>query len=439
MSIDQCRSRGIWSPEETLSREQIQALQLQRLQETLCRVYEKVPFYRQSLQHTGIEPGDIKHLNDLSKLPFTVKDDLRDNYPLGLLAVPREQLVRYHASSGTTGKPTVVAYTKKDLEAWAELVARFCFAAGLRSDDVVQIAFGYGLFTGGFGLHYGIERVGASIIPASSGNTQRQLMLMHDLEATALVCTPSYSLYISEVLKESKWDRSEFKLRLGLFGGEGWSDGTRVEIESRLGISATDNYGLSEIIGPGVSGECSEKSGMHISEDYFIPELIDPNTEQVITEEGKKGELVLTTISKEALPVIRYRTRDICTLNYEPCPCGRTTVRMSKIQGRSDDMLIIRGVNLYPSQIEEVLMSIEGVEPHYQLVIRKEGALDHLEILVEISEKIFSDEMKQMRKTHERILHKLYSVIGITPDLKLVEPKTIERSVGKAKRVIDLR
>ena len=424
---------------ECLPRDELEALQLERLQENVQRVYHNVAFYKKALDDAKVSPESIRSLEDLKRIPFTLKDQLRENYPLGMLAVPRDDLLRYHASSGTTGKPTVVAYTRRDLETWAELVARFAVAAGVRANDVVQIAFGYGLFTGGFGLHYGLERVGASIIPASSGNTERHIMLMHDLETTALVCTPSYSLYLGEVLNESAYDRSEFKLRLGLFGGEGFTDATRNEIETRLGISATDNYGLSEVIGPGVSGECVHKNGLHLFEDHFIPELIDPDTEEVITEQGRQGELVLTTLTKEAMPILRYRTRDICSFDFSPCACGRTMLRMSKVCGRTDDMLIVRGVNIYPSQIEELLMGIEETEPHFQLILRRQGVLDELEVQVEISECIFSDEMKMLRKQHDRILKKLQTVIGITPTLKLVEPKTIERSLGKARRVIDLR
>lgn len=430
---------AIWNPaEECLSREEMSALQSKRLRETVERVYHRVPFYRQALDACGVKPEMIQSVEDVRRLPFTMKDDLRTNYPLGLLAVPREEIIRYHASSGTTGKPTVVAYTRRDLETWSEMVARFCVAAGARADDVVLIAFGYGLFTGGFGLHYGMEKIGAAIIPASSGNTQRQLLLMRDLKATVLVCTPSYSLHLAEVLKESEYARSEYQLRLGLFGGEFWTEAVREQIEAKLGISATDNYGLSEIIGPGVSGECQVKDGMHIFEDHFLPEIIDPVTGEPMPP-GEKGELVLTSLTKEALPVLRYRTRDICRLYPEPCPCGRTLVKMSKVTGRTDDMLIIRGANVFPSQIEEVLMRIEGTAPHYQLVVRKKGYLDDLEVRVEVSETLLFDRMKEMERLQDEIARQVREVIGIGVKITLVEPKSIERSVGKAQRVLDLR
>lgn len=429
----------IWNPqEECLPREELASLQLKRLQETVSRAYHNVPYYRDRLETLGLGPDDIQKLEDIRRIPFTMKDDLRQHYPLGMLAVPLDDVVRFHASSGTTGKPTVVAYTRKDLENWADLVARFCTGAGVTRRDVVQISFGYGLFTGGFGLHYGMERIGAGVIPISSGNTHRQIMLMHDLGSTALVCTPSYALHLAEAIGESEYDRSEFKLRVGLFGGEAWGDGIREQIESRLGISATDNYGLSEIIGPGVSGECCEKVGLHLFEDHFYPEIIDPVTEESLPL-GEKGELVLTTLTKEALPVLRYRTRDICRLMPEPCPCGRTLIRMSKVTGRTDDMLIVRGANVYPSQIEEVLMSIEGTAPHYQLVVRKKGHLDDLEVRVEISENLLFDEMKQMQQLKETITQRVRETLGIGCKITLVEPKSIERSVGKAQRVLDLR
>lgn len=439
MSGLQAVHETIWNPEqECLDREELRALQLKRLQETVQQCYERVPYYRRALEAQGVRPEQIRALEDVRRLPFTVKDDLRKNYPLGLLAVPREQLIRYHASSGTTGKPTVVAYTRRDLENWSNLVARFSYAAGVRPSDVVQIAFGYGLFTGGFGLHYGMERLGASVIPASAGNTERQLLLMRDLGTTALVCTPSYSLHLAEAIQESQFDRSAYRLRIGLFGGEFWSDGIREQIESKLQISATDNYGLSEVIGPGVSGECLEKSGMHIQEDYFLAEVIDPETQEPVSP-WERGELVLTSLAKEALPILRYRTRDICRIMPEPCPCGRTFARMSKVQGRTDDMLIIRGANLFPSQIEEVLMRIEGTAPHYQLIIRKKGYLDELEVRIEVSETLLFDEMKQMQSLREEVTRRLRAALGIGIRVSLVEPKSIERSVGKAKRVLDLR
>ncbi len=421
-----------------MGRSDLERHQLQLLQKTVERVYQTVPHYQKAFQEAGVKPEDIRSLEDIRRLPFTLKDHLRHNYPLGLLTVPREELVRYHASSGTTGKPTVVAYTRNDLETWQELVARFCYAAGVRPHDVVQIAFGYGLFTGGFGLHYGIEKIGASIIPAAAGNTQRQLMFMRDLQSTVLVCTPSYALHLGEAIRESGFERSDYHLRLGLFGGEFWSNAIREQIEDKLGISATDNYGLSEIIGPGVSGECSEKEGMHIFEDHIFAEVVNPDSLEPVPD-GEKGELVLTTLSKESMPVIRYRTRDICRIIPEPCGCGRTLRRMTKVQGRTDDMLIIRGANVFPSQIEEVLMRIEGTAPHYQLVVRKKGYLDNLEIKVEISEGLLFDEMKQMQALKEKITLRVREILGLQAKITLVEPKSIERSIGKAKRVLDLR
>lgn len=437
--VSKPRQHTIWNPEEEcLPRNQLKALQLERLQQTVERVYHQVPFYRKALESRQVRLEQIQSLDDIRRLPFTFKDDLRMNYPLGLLAVPRDQVIRYHASSGTTGKPTVVAYTRRDLETWADVVARFCVSAGVRPDDVVQIVFGYGLFTGGFGLHYGMERVGAAVIPASAGNTQRQLLIMRDLQSTVLVGTPSYALHLAEAIRESGFERSEYKLRLGLFGGEFWSEGIRQQIEANLGISATDNYGLSEVIGPGVSGDCQVKQGMHLFEDHFFWELIDPESEEPVPP-GQKGELVLTSLTKEALPVLRYRTRDICEINPEPCPCGRTFWRMSKVAGRTDDMLIIRGANIFPSQIEDVLMRIEGAAPHYQLVIRKKGYLDDLEVRVEVSEGLLFDRMKEMQRLKEEIAQRVRETVGVSVRITLVEPKSIERSVGKAQRILDLR
>ena len=429
----------IWDREhECMSRGALEKLQLERLKETVARVYDRVPFYRQKMDCEGVRPSDIRSLKDVSKLPFTVKDDMRAAYPFGLFAVPLRDVVRIHSSSGTTGKPTVVGYTRRDLDTWADLCARFICAAGVGPDDVVQIAFSYGLFTGGFGLHYGMERVGASVVPASAGNTQRQLMLMQDFGTTTLVCTPSYALYLGEQVREMGI-RDRLKLRWGLFGGEPWTDQMRCEIEQKLGLSATDNYGLSEVIGPGVSGECEEfKDGMHISEDHFLVEVIDPDTLEPLPY-GEQGELVITTLTKEALPVIRYRTRDITWLNPEPCGCGRTTTRMHKVQGRTDDMLIVRGVNVFPSQVESVLLEIEGTEPHYLLVLHREGLMDVLEVQVEVSSHIFTDDLRELRRLEERIKQRLESVLGLSIRLKLVEPKTIARSEGKAQRVVDLR
>ncbi len=429
----------IFSPKyETMERDELEALQLRRLQDTVMRVYYRVPFYRRKMDELKVTPDDIRSLDDVRRLPFTVKSDLRDNYPFGLFAVPREEVVRIHGSSGTTGKPTVVGYTRSDLNTWTELVARIATAAGVSDRDTVQIAFGYGLFTGGFGLHYGCELCGASVIPASSGNTDRQLMLMQDFKTTALVCTPTYALHIAEVAEERGIDKSKLHLRVGLFGGEPWSDSMREQIEQRLNIIATDNYGLSEVMGPGVTGECLERQGHHIAEDHFIAEIVDPDTLEPVPE-GEKGEIVFTSLTKEAFPVLRYRTRDITRFIPGQCACGRTHRRMARIAGRNDDMLIIRGVNVYPSQIEEVLMNIKGTEPHYQLIVDRKGALDTLEVKVEVAPEMFVDEMKRMKTFQEQITAKIHSVLGIGVKVTLVEPKTLERFMGKAKRVIDNR
>ena len=429
----------IFSPKfETMDAAELETLQLQRLQDTVMRVYYRVPFYRNKMDQCGVTPDDIKSLDDIRRLPFTTKADLRENYPFGLFAVPREEIVRIHGSSGTTGKPTVVGYTRRDLNTWTELVARMATAAGVSDKDTVQIAFGYGLFTGGFGLHYGCELCGASVIPASSGNTERQLMLMQDFGTTALVCTPTYALHIAEVAEDRGIDMKKLPLRVGLFGGEPWSDSMRVQIEQRLDIVATDNYGLSEVMGPGVTGECLERNGHHIAEDHFIPEILDPETLMPVPE-GEAGELVFTSLTKEAFPVLRYRTRDITRFIPGDCPCGRTLKRMTRITGRNDDMLIIRGVNVYPSQIEEVLMNMKGTEPHYQLIVERRGALDTLEVQVEVSPDMFDDEMKRMKTFQEKIAAKIHSVLGIGVKVALVEPKTLERFMGKAKRVVDKR
>ncbi len=424
---------------ETMDRKELENLQVELLRENIEYAYNNVPFYRKKFDEYGITKESIRSIEDIRKLPFTTKNDFRDNYPFGLLARPMKEIVRIHSSSGTTGKPTVVAYTKKDLKTWADLVARIAKAAGVTDDDVVQIAFGYGLFTGGFGLHYGLENIGAAIIPASSGNTKRQIMLMEDYGATVLVCTPSYALYIAEVAEKlGKDPKKDLKLRIGMFGAEPWSEQMRKKIEESLDIKAYDNYGLSEIIGPGVAGECEMQNGMHISEDHFIAEVINPETEEPV-KPGEYGELVITTLTKEALPVFRYRTRDITKLDYTPCSCGRTSVRMSKPIGRTDDMLIIRGVNVFPSQIEEVLFNIEGVSPHYQIVVDRKGALDTVTVLVEANANLFFDEMKKQKQLLDRINEELKTTLGIDVDVKLVEPNSIERSEGKAKRIIDKR
>jgi phenylacetate-CoA ligase len=430
---------AIWDPQhECMPREELEQLQLERLQATLNRAYKNVTCYRTKFNEQGIVPEDITSLADLSKLPFTTKEDLRLNYPYGMFAVPLREVVRIHSSSGTTGKPTVVGYTKNDLKTWSHLVARFMTAAGVTHDDVVQIAFGYGMFTGAFGLHYGSETIGAAVIPMSSGNTEKQIMIMQDYKSTVLVSTPSYAVTIADRIERMGIDPKTLSLRVGLFGGEPWSEAMRREIESRLLISATDNYGLSEVIGPGVAGECSCKSGMHLFEDAFLPEIIDPETCEVLPS-GSVGELVLTTLGKEAFPMIRYRTRDITSLDYAPCECGRTLVRMRKTMGRSDDMLIIKGVNVFPSQIEEVLVAIEGCKPHYQLVVERKGALDTLEVCIEVTENIFFDEMKRQRAFLEMVEKRIDSVLGVGVTVRLVEPNSIPRHEGKAARVVDNR
>ncbi len=430
----------IWNDEfETLPREAIASLQLKRLQQTLHRVYATVPFYRESFRRANITPDDIKTLDDLRRIPFTLKQDMRDNYPYGLFAVPLEEIVRIHASSGTTGKPTVVGYTRRDIDMWAELMARSFVAAGAHKGDVIHNAYGYGLFTGGLGAHYGAEKLGASVIPMSGGNTKKQIMIMQDFGSTVLTCTPSYSLYLAEAAAEEGVDFRDLKLRVGIFGAEPWTESIRREIESKLNIKAIDIYGLSEILGPGVGIECIEaQDGLHIWEDHFIPEIINPDTGEVLPP-GEQGELVITTITKEGIPMIRYRTRDITRLITEPCICGRTHVRLERMSGRTDDMLIIRGVNVFPSQIESVLVNIEGVEPHYQLLVDREENLDTLEIQVEVNEKTFSDEIKVLQDLSMRIRKEIKDLLGITCKVRLVEPKTIARSEGKAQRVIDRR
>ncbi|MHB8841563.1 MAG: phenylacetate--CoA ligase family protein [Candidatus Aquicultor sp.] len=428
----------IWNKEyEAMPREQLHNLQLERLQATVKRVYESVPMYKKRFDEKGIKPDIIKTLDDLSKLPFTVKTDLRDNYPFGLFAVPMTDIVRLHASSGTTGKSIVVGYTKKDIDTWSELMARTLSAAGTTSDDVVHNAYGYGLFTGGMGIHYGAERVGASVVPISGGNTKRQITIMEDFGSTILACTPSYALFLAEAAQEMGVAGS-LKLKAGVFGAEPWSNNMRIELEKKLGILAIDIYGLSEIIGPGVAFECPEKDGLHINEDHFMVEVIDPDTGEVLPE-GQKGELVFTSLTKEGFPVIRYRTRDISAVTYEKCGCGRTIARMDRVTGRTDDMLIIRGVNVFPSQIESVLMQIEGTEPHYVLVVDRKGTMDVLQVQVEVNERFFTDEVKGMEAFERKIKREIESILNISVDVKLVEPKTIQRSEGKAKRVIDNR
>ena len=428
-----------WEPDkECMAREDLEQLQLERLQSTLYRVGTHVPFYKKKFDELKFNYDNVRSLDDLRRLPFTIKQDLRDNYPYGLFAVPLRDVVRVHSSSGTSGQATVVGYTRNDIKTWSNLVARVITAAGVTKNDVIQIAFGYGLFTGGFGLHYGAELVGTSVIPISSGNTKRQIQIMQDFKTTALVCTPSYALVMADTMMEMGINPNGLSLRYGLFGGEPWSEGMRREINEKLGIIATDNYGLSEVMGPGVSGECLECNGLHINEDHFLLEILDPNTLEPVPE-GEVGELVITTLTKEAFPMIRYRTRDLTRFIPGPCACGRTMRRMQRVMGRSDDMLIIKGVNVFPMQIETVLFEVEGVEPHYQIIVDRENHTDRITVLVEVMESIFFDEMKKQRMVIDRIKSRLASALGLQVEVKLVEEKTLERYEGKAKRVIDRR
>lgn len=424
---------------ETLPREALEALQLKRLQQVVSRVYHTVGFYRKAFDNAGVTPDDIRSLDDLKRLPFTCKQDLRDNYPFGLFSVPMSSIVRLHASSGTTGKPTVVGYTQRDIETWATLMARSFVAAGLTKNDIIHNAYGYGLFTGGLGAHYGAEKLGASVIPMSGGSTKKQIMLLQDFGPTAVCCTPSYLLFLAEAGREMGVDMRSLRLRVGILGAEPWSDRMRDQIERELDITALDIYGLSEIMGPGVAMECVEgRNGLHINEDHFIVETIDPATGEVLPA-GSTGELVFTTITKEAFPLIRYRTKDISRIMPQVCRCGRTFARMAKISGRSDDMLIIRGVNVFPSQIESVLMQIDGLEPHYQLIVDREGSLDTLEVQVEVRENIFSDEIRALQNMEKRITKDIKDYLGVTAKVKLVEPKSLQRFEGKAQRVLDKR
>ncbi|MGI5875808.1 MAG: phenylacetate--CoA ligase family protein [Dethiobacteria bacterium] len=429
----------MWNPKiEAMPREELEKLQFLRLKETLERVYQLVPYYKKIFTEKGIEPGDIKELKDISLLPFTSKEDLRQNYPFGIFAKPMNEIVRLHSSSGTTGLPTVVGYTRKDIDTWSELIARTLFSGGADENSVIQIAYGYGLFTGGLGIHYGVEKIGATVIPISAGQTKRQVRIMKDFGTTVLCCTPSYALFIAETITKMGLEPRDLKLKSGLFGAEPWSESMREIIEERLGINAYDIYGLSEVIGPGVSSECPEKNGLHINEDHFVAEIIDPATGEVLPD-GSLGELVLTSITKEALPVIRYRTHDITSLNREKCGCGRTHVRMEKVKGRSDDMLIIRGVNVFPTQIESILLDIGETEPHYQIIVERQGSLDIMEIWVEVSEKMFSDQIRGLESLEALIKSEIDNVLGIKAKIRLVEPNTIPRSDGKAQRVIDKR
>ncbi|MDR2938300.1 MAG: phenylacetate--CoA ligase [Prevotellaceae bacterium] len=429
----------IWNPtKECMSADEKHHLQSQRLRKLVETVYHCTPFYRQKMQELGLLPDDIKSIDDIVKLPFTTKQDLRDNYPYGLFAVPMSQIIRLHASSGTTGRPTVVGYTRRDLSIWSEMIARCLSAYGADQNDIFSVAYGYGLFTGGLGLHYGVEHLGGTVIPMSSGNTCKQIQLMHDFGATAFASTPSYALYIAEAMEKAGIPREKFKLRIGVFGAEPWTENMRREIENKLGISAYNIYGLSEIMGPGVSHECEQKDGSHIVDDHFYPEIISPETLQSLPY-GEQGELVFTTLTKEGLPLLRYRTKDLCSLNAEKCACGRTSVRMSRIVGRSDDMLIIRGVNVFPSQIESVILEMKELEPHYLLVIDRVNNLDMLEVQVEVRDGFYSDEITKMVELKKKIAHRLHSVLSISADIKLVEPYTMQRSEGKAQRVVDKR
>jgi phenylacetate-CoA ligase len=429
----------IWNRHfECMEREELKKVQSERLRETVERVYYNVPYYRNKMQEAGLGPEHIQTTDDLHKLPFTTKQDLRDNYPFGLFAVPMSEIVRVHASSGTTGKPTVVGYTHRDIATWSEVMARTLTCAGANRHDFIHVAYGYGLFTGGLGIHYGGEKIGASVIPVSGGNTTRQLQLMHDFGSTILACTPSYALFLAEAIEESGIDRKELKLRAGVFGAEPWTENMRKEIEEKLSIKAIDIYGLSEVIGPGVASECLFQQGLHISEDHFLPEIIDPGTLEILPQ-GETGELVFTTITKEGLPLIRYRTRDLTRLNFEKCACGRNLVRMEKCLGRSDDMLIIRGVNLFPSQIESVILEMSEIKPHYLLIVDRINNLDTIELQVEVDEEFFQDKISQLQSLRNKIQCNLESTLGLGIKVTLVEPKTIERSEGKSKRVIDKR
>ena len=429
-----------WDEEiETLPRVGLESIQLKRLQSLINRVYRKVEPYRQKMIAAGVKPEDIRRLEDLQKLPFTTKEDLRENYPFGMFTMGLDDIVRVHASSGTTGKPTVVGYTRKDIDTWANMMARALACAGATKGDMVHNAYGYGLFTGGLGAHYGAEKLGATVIPVSGGNSKRQITIMRDFGSTILMSTPSYALNLADAMEQMGIDPSSLSLRVGIFGAEPWSENMREEVENKLNLKAVDIYGLSEVIGPGVAQECLNSSGgMHIFEDHFLPEIIDPDTGRALAP-GEEGELVFTTLTKEAFPVIRYRTKDITSLHYETCTCGRTLVRMDKVTGRSDDMLIIRGVNVFPSQVEHVLMGIEGVEPHYQIIVEREGSMDTMTVEVEVSDSLFTDEIKGLEALTKRITRDVKDILGVTCRVKLVNPRAIQRSEGKAQRVIDNR
>ena len=429
----------IWNETvECMDREQLREIQSIRLRKMAEYVYHNTPFYRKKFQEMGLEPGDIKGIDDITKLPFTNKLDLRDNYPFGLAAVPMSQIVRIHASSGTTGKPVVVLYTRKDLAMWAEAISRAFTAFGATKDDIFQVAYGYGLFTGGLGAHDGAQNIGASVIPISSGNTQKQITLMHDFGATVLCCTPSYAMFLGEAMRDCEWGRGDFSLRIGAFGAEPWTEEMRQKLEALLGIKAYDIYGLSEIAGPGVGYECEHQCGTHLNEDYFYPEILNPETGEPMPE-GQLGELTFTHLTKEGMPLLRYRTHDLTALHYEKCRCGRTLVRMDRILGRCDDMLIIRGVNVFPSQIEAVILSLPEYEPHFLLTVDRVNNTDTCELKVEVKEEFFTDDMATLVGLQRKLEAELRSVIGLGFKVRLVEPKGIERSTGKARRVIDNR
>ena len=439
MNVTTKPENRVWNPAcECLAPGDLEALQLKRLKRIVKTAWDKVPYYRAKMEAAGVKPRDIRTRADLAKLPFTTKDDLRRCFPYQAFAVPLEEIVRIHASSGTTGQATVVGYTRRDMATWCELMARLQTAAGMTRSDIVQIAFGYGFFTGGLGHHYGVETVGAAVLPVSSGKSERQIQIMKDYGSTVLICTPSYAMHLAELIAKTP-ERERIRLRLGLFGGEAWTEGMRGALQKGLGVFATDNYGLSEVMGPGVSCECVEQKGMHIAEDHFLPELIDPATGAPAADPARGGELVLTTLTKEAIPVVRYRTRDLCHFLPGACPCGRTGRRMSKVSARSDDMLIIRGVNVYPQQIEQALLAVEGVAPHYQIVVSRAGTLDELEVLVEVNEGIFFDEMTKQQAFKEKIERRLETELAVHARVRLVEPGSTPRSEGKAVRVIDHR
>lgn len=429
----------IWNPnKECMPREQLRELQGKRLQKLVAYVYHNVPFYRHKMQEMDLMPEDIRSIGDIVKLPFTTKQDLRDNYPYGLMAAPKSEVVRVHASSGTTGNPTIVGYTRKDLAVWSEVMSRCLSAYGVTREDTFSVSYGYGLFTGGLGAHYGVENLGATVIPASTGNTEKHVRLIRDLHITGIACTPSYALYLAETVDKMGIDKNELSLRIGAFGAEPWTENMRQEIQERLGLKGYNLYGLSEIMGPGVSCECQEQNGSHIHEDHFYPEIIDPNTLAPLPY-GQQGELVFTTLTKEGMPLLRYRTKDLTSLMPGVCPCGRTSVRMTPIMGRSDDMLIIRGINVFPSQVESVILSMKEFEPRYMLVVDRVNNLDTLQVQVEVRRDYFSDDIASMLNLKKLLSDKLKSVLSISADVKLMEPNSIQRSQGKSQRVIDKR